>query len=110
MRKIGIITIHNSPNYGASLQAFALYEYIRQQGAEVEIIDLHRPNAHADYEQSKKYLPYRLQKKSSVNQLIITVKKLLYTICLLYTSIYNKNISGHDDFVLSCLIFLYSIF
>ena len=46
MRKIGIITIHNSPNYGASLQAFALYEYIRQQGAEVEIIDLHRPNAH----------------------------------------------------------------
>ena len=50
MRKIGIITIHNSPNYGASLQAFALYEYIRQQGAEVEIIDLHRPNAHADYE------------------------------------------------------------
>lgn len=80
MRKIGIITIHNSPNYGASLQAFALYEYIRQQGAEVEIIDLHRPNAHADYEQSKKYLPYRLQKKSSVNQLIITVKKLLYTI------------------------------
>lgn len=82
MRKIGIITIHNSPNYGASLQAFALYEYIRQQGAEVEIIDLHRPNAHADYEQSKKYLPYRLQKKSSVNQLIITVKKLLYINCL----------------------------
>ena len=57
MRKIGIITIHNSPNYGASLQAFALYEYIRQQGAEVEIIDLHRPNAHADYEQSKKPSP-----------------------------------------------------
>ena len=57
MKKIGIITIHNSPNYGASLQAFALYEYIRQQGAKVEIIDLYRPNAHADYIQSKKYLP-----------------------------------------------------
>lgn len=80
MKKIGIITIHNSPNYGASLQAFALYEYIRQQGAKVEIIDLYRPNAHADYIQSKKYLPYRLQKKSGANQLKIMVKKLLYTI------------------------------
>ena len=78
MKKIGIITIHNSPNYGASLQAFALYEYIRQQGAKVEIIDLYRPNAHADYIQSKKYLPYRLQKKSGANQLKIMVKKLLY--------------------------------
>ena len=80
MKKIGIITIHNSPNYGASLQAFALYEYIRQQGAKVEIIDLYRHNAHADYIQSKKYLPYRLQKKSGANQLKIMVKKLLYTI------------------------------
>ena len=45
MKKIGIITIHNSPNYGASLQSYALYKYIELSGNEVEIIDLHRPIA-----------------------------------------------------------------
>lgn len=55
--KIGIITIHNSTNYGASLQAFALYQYLIEQGHECEVIDLHRP-VHSDYVWSKKYVPY----------------------------------------------------
>ena len=42
--KVGIITIHNSPNYGASLQSYALYRYIANQGVDCEIIDLHRPD------------------------------------------------------------------
>lgn len=54
MKRIGIITIHNSPNYGACLQSFALYEYLRQIGQDVEIIDLHRP-AHADYVESTRF-------------------------------------------------------
>lgn len=58
MKKIGIITIHNSPNYGACLQAFALYEYIRKSGNDVEIIDLHRPH-YDDFIPSKKYMAYR---------------------------------------------------
>lgn len=41
--KVGIITIHNSPNYGASLQSYALYRYIANQGVDCEIIDLYRP-------------------------------------------------------------------
>lgn len=53
--KVGIITIHNSPNYGACLQSFALYKYIEMLGCDVEIIDLHRPYAYADYVPSKKY-------------------------------------------------------
>ena len=57
MKRIGIITIHNSPNYGACLQSFALYEYLRQCGHDVEIIDLHRP-AHADYIESKRFTPF----------------------------------------------------
>lgn len=61
--RIGIITIHNSPNYGASLQAFALWKYITDCGHECEIIDLHRPHQ-ADYIPSKRYVPYRQQKKS----------------------------------------------
>ena len=55
--KIGIITIHNSPNYGACLQSFALYKFLEQQGYSTEIIDLHRPY-HDDYVVSKKYKPY----------------------------------------------------
>lgn len=57
MKRVGIITIHNSPNYGACLQSFALYEYLRQSGQDVEIIDLHRP-AHADYVDSRRFTPF----------------------------------------------------
>ena len=42
MKKIGIITIHKSPNYGASLQAFALWKFLENEGYDVEIIDLYR--------------------------------------------------------------------
>ena len=58
MKKIGIITIHNSPNYGASLQSFALYEYIREQGADCEIIDVHRP-VNSDYIYESRYSSFR---------------------------------------------------
>lgn len=58
---IGIITIHNSPNYGACLQSYALYKYLEQQGYEVEVIDLHRPYQE-DYIQSKKYKAARMVK------------------------------------------------
>lgn len=56
--KIGIITIHKSPNYGASLQTFALYEFIKQQGYDVEIIDLLRP-VFKEYKPSIKFKPYQ---------------------------------------------------
>lgn len=71
--KIGIITIHNSPNYGASLQAFALWKYITDCGHECEIIDLHRPHQ-ADFVPSKKYVASRYKKDSSKTK----IKKLIY--------------------------------
>ena len=37
--KIGILTFHNIPNFGAILQAFALCKALRQMGYECEIID-----------------------------------------------------------------------
>lgn len=37
--KYGILTYHNIPNFGAVLQAYALYEKIREIGIECEIID-----------------------------------------------------------------------
>lgn len=40
MTKINIITIHKEPNYGATLQAFALYHIVEQLGYTPNIIDL----------------------------------------------------------------------
>lgn len=48
---IGIITCNRANNYGARLQAFALYEYLRQTGRIVEIID---------------YMPYYMSFKTSL--------------------------------------------
>jgi polysaccharide pyruvyl transferase WcaK-like protein len=42
MKKIGIITYHHAINYGANLQAYALWKTIKKQNYEVEIID-YRP-------------------------------------------------------------------
>lgn len=39
MKKCGIITFHYIPNFGAILQAFALYKSIHDLGIDVEIID-----------------------------------------------------------------------
>lgn len=37
--KIGIITFHRALNYGAVLQAYASYSYLKELGYEVEIVD-----------------------------------------------------------------------
>jgi len=47
--KISIITCHDVYNYGASLQAYALQEYIKSLGHEVTIID-YKPNGDARYD------------------------------------------------------------
>ena len=41
MKKVGIITIHKSTNYGACLQAHALWKFITLQGYNGFIIDLY---------------------------------------------------------------------
>lgn len=40
--KVGILTFHHTTNYGATLQAYALWKTIKQYGHDVEIID-YRP-------------------------------------------------------------------
>lgn len=44
--KIGIITIHNPPNYGAMLQAYSLSTHLAETGHQVEIIDYDQPDLH----------------------------------------------------------------
>lgn len=41
--KIGIVTFHSAHNYGAVLQAWSLQEYLKQQGHQVEIVNLRLP-------------------------------------------------------------------
>lgn len=74
MMRVGILTIHNSPNYGASLQSYALYKYVSQlPGIECEVIDLHRPYEDG-YVKSKKFIPYR-RESFSIKRLIKSVLK-----------------------------------
>ena len=71
--KIGIVTIHKSNNYGACLQAYALWKYISLLGYDCEIIDLHRP-LHSDFIPSKKYLPLRRKKRNVFRRLLSRIK------------------------------------
>ncbi len=43
MNKVGLLTIHNSVNYGATLQAYALYSELQKYSKEVKIIDYNSP-------------------------------------------------------------------
>ena len=73
--KIGIITIHKSPNYGACLQAYALWKYMEQQGNDCEIIDLYRPYQE-DYVSSKRFKRMR-QNTSFASRYKQAVKRML---------------------------------
>ena len=77
MVRVGILTIHNSPNYGASLQSFALYKYVSQMpGIECEVIDLHRPYEDG-YVKSNKFVPYRREPFSIKRLVKFALKKIL---------------------------------
>ncbi|SCZ71985.1 Polysaccharide pyruvyl transferase [Epibacterium ulvae] len=43
--KIGIITFHNTPNFGATLQCYALSRYLESLGHDVEVINYMPPQA-----------------------------------------------------------------
>lgn len=75
--RVGILTIHNSPNYGACLQSYALYKYVSQlPGIECEIIDLHRPYEDG-YVKSNKFVPYRREPFSIKRFVKSVLKKIL---------------------------------
>lgn len=59
MKKIGLLTYHYSVNYGAVLQAYALYSFVESLGCDVEFID-YRPWQLRN--SNRKYLYYRGQK------------------------------------------------
>lgn len=76
MKKIGIITIHKSPNYGAILQSYALWKYIHNMGYDVEIIDLLRPT-HEGYKKSKYFKECRPSKRAFFAKIKSTIRTFL---------------------------------
>lgn len=97
MNKIGIITIHNSPNYGACLQSYALYKYIVNQGLECELIDLKRP-IHAGYVESSDFRPYYIHRESFLEKIKGFVRRLLKPERVSRESTNPKRIAKFNDF------------
>lgn len=62
--KVGILTFHNTTNYGATLQAYALWRTIQDQGYDAELID-YRPHSSTKYYQNP-IKPIRLNNKNKI--------------------------------------------
>lgn len=55
MKRVGIMTYHNTRNFGGVLQAYALQEILRNLGAEVEIINYFCDSIQKNYKINKFY-------------------------------------------------------
>ena len=71
--KIGIVTFHSAHNYGAVLQAWSLQEYLKQQGHEVEIVNLRLNVIDRIYR-----LTYKTKRKVCSNQTVNNLVNSLY--------------------------------
>lgn len=76
MKSVGIITIHHSTNYGASLQSFALFQFLKEKGIDVKVIDLYRP-VYKGYVKSKRFVPYFPKKKTLIQNVKDFIRPLL---------------------------------
>jgi hypothetical protein len=113
MSKIGLITYHNSVNYGAVLQAYALQKFLRSEGHNVEFIDYQPKQITTS---NTKYLYFRgqrlinpalvisgLQKREKFSSFMSSKlplsRKTFYTKEELKTSLHNYNvvICGSDE-------------
>ena len=63
MKKVLITTVQKAPNFGASLQAYALWKYISELGHECKIIDLLRPY-HKGYIPTQGFEPFCQKERS----------------------------------------------
>jgi len=77
-KSVGIITIHKSlVSYGASLQAYALWNYIDLLGYNCEIIDLYRPVIKGYIEDTSSLTFLTLEKTLGANKLIYLIKQVV---------------------------------
>lgn len=85
--RIGILTFHNAHNYGASLQCFALQQYLHSEGHTVDIID-YRPECY-----SNQYAPHKLVSCLGKNPLA-AMRNVFYNYVL-----YNKRCFAFNRFI-----------
>lgn len=65
--KVGILTLHNAINYGATLQALALQQCIEELGVNVEIIDYRNKHIEEKYWRANNYLlPIKIMLKGHI--------------------------------------------
>lgn len=81
--RIGILTFHAAHNYGAVLQCYALQEFLRSKGYEVEVIDYRLSAIVSGYHWYKSYRfisknPYKLLKKTAYELRFIRKRKQRY--------------------------------
>lgn len=57
-KKVIILTVQKAPNYGASLQAYALYKFISNKGCDTQVMDLLRP-VHKGYKAEKGFYSFK---------------------------------------------------
>jgi polysaccharide pyruvyl transferase WcaK-like protein len=101
--KIGIITYHHTTNYGATLQSYALWRYIKNQGFNVEIID-YRPRKAIDAYNKHLFSNKKTLIRNSL--LFLNMRRfLLKNVKLSQKTIYKKTLlnqlSGEYDIVIS---------
>lgn len=88
--RIGILTFHAAHNYGAVLQCYALQEYLKSIGHNVQVIDYRNPYIIDCYK------PFRTSR--------FVRKNIFKMICLLYQEIYlypkrRSRSNAFDDFI-----------
>ena len=90
-KKVLITTVQKAPNFGASLQAYALWKYISGLGHECKIIDLLRPY-HSGYIPTQGFEPFCKKERSwwlnfridYIRPLRKNVRNLLYVFTSLF--------------------------
>lgn len=73
--KIGIITVHRAYNYGSVLQCYALQEYLKSQGYDVQIIDYRQRWTEAVYQVFSWYYIWHFIKLRDYRAIIDYVRK-----------------------------------
>ena len=76
--RVGIITFHRAKNYGALLQCYALYSYLKKNNLDVEIIDYRNPVIENTYHKLPKIRKNLIKYTISLLHSIFNYKKLCF--------------------------------
>src|SRR5688572_25620642 len=81
--RVGIITVHSVPNYGAVLQAYALARYLQSKGVEAQTIDYRQPQLEEMYRLRWRFPPpinhwLRLKRNTSFVENRLTLSSRRY--------------------------------